>query len=838
MRARDRTQGQARPSASVLQQQQQQQQDSAGSRVDVSTLAGPLLSPPPPLPSPEEMRLFKLQQQQQQQQQHQQLDPVPSQLLQPAQQQTPAQQQPAPPKRTAGQTCVKGSFAAHLESIRLASEAQRAAAAAADATAGGTDASLAPCTPTTPTPAAAAALSLMSPVSALTASAAAAPEHPSLLSPVAVSTLSERMRRRHAILAELLGPSVLLGPLVGQGTFSEIYVAAVAAAPPAAGASVAAAAAAIAADPVLFAIKVEKGERVSLDKHMLRSEAELLYKLQARAPVAGLHAYLDSQCAFALPSSVGLTLAHAIAPARRAPTAAGAAASVGGDSVYDAGGAVFTRGLAADCRDELAPRPSRATRECAPALTPSGAASAVRVTVPAVMLPPPARLNSNVELPVLLTAATLTSLYHHVTAAGIAAQAGAGASGNTVCNDTAARFGAALAVASAAATASRWGRIRSGAKPCSSNSSSSNSSSSSSSSSASDSGDTALSSAVAAAAVAPTQLSALAMELVGPDVAFVRRLDPAEGDNLKVGFGWNPAPAPQASPADAPDADRDAVAIVDASPAALSAAAAAARFTDTYARLGVQTAAHLGRHMLACLQAMHEAGYVHRDVKPSNFALPFAQALPRVTDLKILDFGLAREYVNPATGAVLPPRPNADFRGTVMYASLRAHELSDLGRADDLWSLFFLIVDIALGVLPWRNVKTSRQRVYQSKKIFLAGIAAAVEARADEIDRPGQPAVATLARGRGDDRGDDRGDGQYDDEGMTADAPATLPCELLSFADHISQCAFETEPNYAFLRQLLVRLEARARPLPLVHRPAPVPMAWLPAAAAASAASK
>jgi len=38
-------------------------------------------------------------------------------------------------------------------------------------------------------------------------------------------------------------------------------------------------------------------------------------------------------------------------------------------------------------------------------------------------------------------------------------------------------------------------------------------------------------------------------------------------------------------------------------------------------------------------------------------------------------------------------RQEAEFRGTSRYASLAAHNCQDLGRVDDLWSLFYVMLE-------------------------------------------------------------------------------------------------------------------------------------------------
>lgn len=70
----------------------------------------------------------------------------------------------------------------------------------------------------------------------------------------------------------------------------------------------------------------------------------------------------------------------------------------------------------------------------------------------------------------------------------------------------------------------------------------------------------------------------------------------------------------------------------------------------------------------------------------------------------IIDFGLARRYTK-VDGSVREQRPMAGFRGTVRYASIRAHESRDLGRVDDLWSLLYVLVEFMRGELPWRKEK-------------------------------------------------------------------------------------------------------------------------------------
>lgn len=75
--------------------------------------------------------------------------------------------------------------------------------------------------------------------------------------------------------------------------------------------------------------------------------------------------------------------------------------------------------------------------------------------------------------------------------------------------------------------------------------------------------------------------------------------------------------------------------------------------------------------MLKSLYDLHIAGFLHRDVKPSNFAIEHQMngSLNRGL-VYVFDFGLCRQYINPVTGQMRDARANVPFRGTVRYASV------------------------------------------------------------------------------------------------------------------------------------------------------------------------
>jgi len=48
-------------------------------------------------------------------------------------------------------------------------------------------------------------------------------------------------------------------------------------------------------------------------------------------------------------------------------------------------------------------------------------------------------------------------------------------------------------------------------------------------------------------------------------------------------------------------------------------------------------------------------------------------------------------------------RRKADFRGTVSFASLNAHNNIDLARRDDIWSFYITMLDFLNEKLEWRE---------------------------------------------------------------------------------------------------------------------------------------
>uniref|UniRef100_A0A915JDF6 Protein kinase domain-containing protein n=1 Tax=Romanomermis culicivorax TaxID=13658 RepID=A0A915JDF6_ROMCU len=88
-------------------------------------------------------------------------------------------------------------------------------------------------------------------------------------------------------------------------------------------------------------------------------------------------------------------------------------------------------------------------------------------------------------------------------------------------------------------------------------------------------------------------------------------------------------------------------------------------------RMSIKATLNVATQCLSALQTLHDIGYLHRDVKPSNFAV--GSSYRDVDTVYIIDFGLCRRYLE-SNSQIKAPRENVGFRGTVRYASLNAHQ--------------------------------------------------------------------------------------------------------------------------------------------------------------------
>ncbi len=123
------------------------------------------------------------------------------------------------------------------------------------------------------------------------------------------------------------------------------------------------------------------------------------------------------------------------------------------------------------------------------------------------------------------------------------------------------------------------------------------------------------------------------------------------------------------------------------------------RVLDARATFATAEAAAVLRSLAEALGAIHEAGWVHRDVKPENVMLltPDADA-PR--ELRLLDFGLARS-LEPNPESVLTGA--GVFVGSLPYAAPEQLFGEEVGPFTDWWALGVVAFEMLAGRRPFQG---------------------------------------------------------------------------------------------------------------------------------------
>ena len=136
---------------------------------------------------------------------------------------------------------------------------------------------------------------------------------------------------------------------------------------------------------------------------------------------------------------------------------------------------------------------------------------------------------------------------------------------------------------------------------------------------------------------------------------------------------------------------------------------------NTYGPFSLLNAISIGIQMIERIKYVHECGLIHRDVKPDYFLFGLNEQQER---LYIIDFGFCKSIEN-----VTNAKKTTGLIGSLTYASLNAHNYTELSYRDDLESLGYMLIYFYQGYLEWQKMEDvttiiqMKQAVVNNEKI-------------------------------------------------------------------------------------------------------------------------
>jgi tau tubulin kinase len=117
-----------------------------------------------------------------------------------------------------------------------------------------------------------------------------------------------------------------------------------------------------------------------------------------------------------------------------------------------------------------------------------------------------------------------------------------------------------------------------------------------------------------------------------------------------------------------------------------------------------------GLQILEIVEEMHTRGYLHRDIKPANLTMKEDKKL------HLIDFGESRNLNGKSH---IESGHSTSVYGSLNYNTVRADGSPlEITKEDDLWSVYFVLLELKTGNLDWRRARDDAQKTKKHEHMY------------------------------------------------------------------------------------------------------------------------
>ncbi|GFT33159.1 nucleosomal histone kinase 1 [Nephila pilipes] len=142
-------------------------------------------------------------------------------------------------------------------------------------------------------------------------------------------------------------------------------------------------------------------------------------------------------------------------------------------------------------------------------------------------------------------------------------------------------------------------------------------------------------------------------------------------------------------------------------------------FQENGKRFPPKTVYLIGLSLLNVLEYIHNAGYIHGDIKPANLLLGRKKGTEN--QVYLVDMGLACKYMRDGVHKKESPDPKKAHNGTPEFTSRDAHR-GCFSRRSDLEILCYNLLQWLAGELPWEKYVSDNKKLLQQKERYMQDI--------------------------------------------------------------------------------------------------------------------